>query len=138
MKHMSYVRCQTHLLSLFTQLCFSIYFTVSNNGHRERCSCKYIHFLNHNTDVGSDTVGATCCLQIKDNKDRWEVEGRGGGLMSQFHCDNGARAVGMVSIVRSHCASADRERLHHILSQSLLILGYKRAAGGGASKYFNG
>lgn len=55
-------------------------------------------------------------------------EGRG-GLMSQFHYDNGARAVGMVSIVRSHCASADREKLHHILSQSLLILSYKRVGG---------
>ena len=55
-------------------------------------------------DIVSDTVGATCCQPIKGNKARWAVEGspRGKGRVSQFHCDNGARALGLVSIVRSH------------------------------------
>lgn len=103
--------------------------------------CKYIlvtGFLNHNivsgVDIVSDTVGATCCLPIKDNKDRWEVEGspRGKGLMSQFHCNNGARAPEYCHYCSlTQCASADQKTTSHAVSEPLI-------SSHRASQYFNG
>lgn len=43
---------------------------------------------------------------------------QGKGLMSQFHCDNGARALGIVAIVHSHSVHQLTRKLHHVLSQS--------------------
>lgn len=43
---------------------------------------------------------------------------QGKGLMSQFHCDNGARAVPFVPIVHSHSVHQLTRKVQHILSQS--------------------
>lgn len=43
---------------------------------------------------------------------------QGKGLMSQFHCNNGARALTIVGIVHSHSVHQLTGELYHILSQS--------------------
>lgn len=40
------------------------------------------------------------------------------GLMSQFHRNNGARALGIVAIVHSHSVHQLTRKLHHILSKN--------------------
>lgn len=42
---------------------------------------------------------------------------QGKGLMSQFHSNNGARALGIVAIVRSHTVHQLTRKLHHVPSQ---------------------
>ena len=56
---------------------------------------------------------------------------RGKELKSQFHCNNGARALSIVAIVCLHSVYQLTRELHHILSQSYWLS--NRASG-----YYNG
>lgn len=82
----------------------------------------YSGFLNHNIIV------LTCfkhrwshVLSTKQRQQKQMGGGRkpqGKSLMSQFHCDNGARALGIVAIVHSHSVHQLTRKLQHILSRS--------------------
>lgn len=82
----------------------------------------YSGFLNHNIIV------LTCfkhrwnhVLSTKQRQQKQMGGGRkpqGKSLMSQFHCDNGARALGIVAIVHSHSVHQLTRKLQHILARS--------------------
>lgn len=74
--------------------------------------------LKHNISCGADIVQAPFGKQIKAQR-QMEKEGRkplGEGLMSQFHCNNGARALCIVAFVHSHGVYQLTRKLHHVLS----------------------
>lgn len=70
----------------------------------------FLRFLNHNIIRGLDIVQtplephAVCQSKTTMTDGRWKEAPKGKALMSQFHCNNGARALGIVAIVRSHSA----------------------------------
>lgn len=85
----------------------------------------WLCLLNHNIisglDIASDTVGTTCCLPIKDNKDRWEVEEAPG---KRAYVSVSLQQWGMCALYCRYCYCSlthsvhqlTRE-LHHILSR---------------------